>query len=73
MGSIGKRVVSQGYLLYEYLPDDDIYKLVGIIDSALGGHGIDLETGVATDEQDADEFIKTGKIEFPAKMEERND
>lgn len=61
-----KRIVSQGFLLYEYLPDDNRYVLVGIIDSALGGHGINPETGTATDEQEAEEFFKTGKINTKA-------
>ena len=70
MGNIGKRIVSQGYLLYEYLNDDDIYTLVGVIDSALGGHAINPETGIATDQEEAEEFIATGKIFFKVKEDE---
>lgn len=71
MGSIGKRIVSQGYLLYEYLNDDDTYTLVGVIDSALGSHAINPETGIATDQEEADEFFKTGKVNFKVKQDER--
>ncbi len=67
MGSIGKRIVSQGYLLYEYLNDEDRYTLVGVIDGALGGHAIDPETGIATDWAEADEFFKTGKVNVKVK------
>lgn len=70
-GSLGKRFVSQGYLLYEYLNDDDTYTLVGVIDSALGSHAINPETGVATDQEEAEEFIKTGKVFFKVKEDER--
>jgi len=61
-----KRIVSQGFLLYEYLPDDKKYVLVGIIDSALGGHGINPETGIATDVKEAEDFFKTGKVNTKA-------
>jgi hypothetical protein len=71
MGSIGKRIVSQGYLLYEYLNDDDTYTLVGVIDSALGSHAINPQTGIATDQEEADEFFKTGKVNFKVKQDER--
>jgi len=70
MGSIGKRIVSQGYLLYEYLEDDDTYRLVGVIDGALGGHAISPITGIATDEEEAEDFIETGKVEFAVKAVE---
>ena len=67
-------MVSQGYLLYEYLEDDDTYMLVGVIDSALGGHAISPVTGVATDQEEAEEFMETGKVEFAVKvMEKQND
>jgi hypothetical protein len=69
MGSIGKRIVSQGYLLYEYLEDDDTYRLIGIIDSALGGHAI--VEGAATDEAEAQEFIETGKVQYEARFIEK--
>jgi len=71
MGSIGKRIVSQGYLLYEYLNDEDKYVLVGVIDSALGDHAINPETGIATDKAEADEFFKTGKVNFEVTQNER--
>jgi len=57
------RVVSHGYLLYEYIADDNIYILVGIIDSALGGHCVDEETGKGTDEIEADEYMRTGEVD----------
>ena len=61
---LGKRFVSQGYLLYEYLNDDDEYILVGVIDSALGSHAINPETGIGTDKEEAEKFIQTGEIYF---------
>ena len=61
MGSIGKRIISKGYLLYEYLNDEDRYALVGVVDSTLGGHSINPETGIDTEEE-AEEFLETGKV-----------
>ena len=55
-------MISQGYLLYEYIPDDNIYKIVGFVDSALGNHCVDEETGKGTDELEAEEYMKTGKV-----------
>lgn len=59
------RIVSPGFLLYEYMPDDDRYIIVGIIDGALGNHGVNPITNKDTDEEEADEFVKTGKVNFP--------
>ena len=62
MGSIGKRIISKGYLLYEYLNDEDRYALVGVVDSTLDGHSINPETGIDTDKEEAEEFLETGKV-----------
>ena len=58
MGSIGKRIISKGYLLYEYLNDEDRYALVGVVDSTLDGHSINPETGIDTDKEEAEEFFE---------------
>ena len=43
-----KRLVAPGYLLYEYLEDDDFYKLVGVVYSPI--HSVNPDTGRGTDE-----------------------
>ena len=64
-----KRMVSNGYLLYEYLNDDGTYRLVGVIDSALGGHCVNPETGVMTDEEEANEFVEIGTVNYKVRDE----
>ena len=59
------RIYGHGYLLFEYMPDDEQYVLVGVVNS-IGG-GVDMATGKTTDEMEADMFIETGEIKCQVK------
>ncbi len=58
-----KRIVTSGYILYEYLPDENTYKIVGVIDATFDG-GIDLETGIAIEDMEAKKYIESGYIKI---------
>ena len=62
-----QRIYSAGYLLYEYMPDDKRYQLVGVIDIAFDNFSADPETG-NTPEDAAEQFIQTGKVRVPARV-----
>lgn len=58
-----KRMITSGYILYEYLPDEGIYKIVGVIDATLSG-GIDMETGIPIEDTEAKKYIDSGYIKI---------
>jgi hypothetical protein len=62
-----RRLVTHGFILYEYRPDDDLYAIVGVIDETLDG-GMNELTGKDIAEEDADEFVRTGKVGFKVRQ-----
>ena len=58
------RMVAHGFLLYEYVADEQRHRLVGVVDSS-AGHGIDPATGKGSDEIEADDFYETGMVLYP--------
>jgi hypothetical protein len=62
-----QRIYSSGYLLYEYMPDDKRYQLVGAIDIPFGNFSADLETE-NTPESAAEEFLQTGKVRISIRV-----
>lgn len=61
-----KRIVANGFLLLEYNEDDGIYNLVGIVNRSFAE--TDMETGVSTDDEEAEDFFQNGTVLHPAKM-----
>ena len=55
------RFVTHGFLLYEYVPDEDRHRLVGVVDCS-ETQGICPLTKKGADELEADEFFETGTV-----------
>ena len=62
------RIVSHGWLLWEYMSDDEEYFLVGVVDSL--GVAVNTETGTAPDEEEANKFVKCGTVRLRVHVEE---
>lgn len=56
------RIYTQGYLLYEYVHDENRYVIVGVVDSV--GRFINEETDKAEDCEEAELFVSQGIVRF---------